>query len=60
MLTLQTLQLSLLHGYGIVQTLRLGSGKDRQVETGAPGPALNRLERQGQVRSGWKQSASEQ
>jgi len=60
MLILKTLQWGPQHGYGIVQALRLQSGEVLQVETGSLYPALHRLERQGWVRSEWKQSASKQ
>lgn len=60
MLVLQTLQWGPQHGYGIVQALRLRSGEVLQVETGSLYPALHRLERQGWVRSEWKQSATNQ
>jgi PadR family transcriptional regulator PadR len=60
MLILQTLQWGPQHGYGIVQALRLRSGEVLQVETGSLYPALHRLERQGWVRSEWKQSESNQ
>jgi PadR family transcriptional regulator PadR len=60
MLVLQTLRWGPQHGYGIVQALRLRSGEVLQVETGSLYPALHRLERQGWVRSEWKQSASRQ
>jgi PadR family transcriptional regulator PadR len=60
MLILQTLQWGPAHGYGIVQALRTQSGDALQVETGSLYPALHRLERQGWVRSEWKQSESNQ
>ena len=60
MLILQTLQWGPQHGYGIVQALRLRSEEALQVETGSLYPALHRLERQGWVRSEWKQSESRQ
>jgi transcriptional regulator len=60
MLILRTLQWGPAHGYGIVQTLRTQSGEALQVETGSLYPALHRLERQGWVRSEWKQSESNQ
>jgi len=60
MLILQTLQWGPAHGYGIVQALRTQSGEALQVETGSLYPALHRLERQGWVRSEWKQSESNQ
>jgi PadR family transcriptional regulator PadR len=60
MLILQTLQWGPQHGYGMVQALRLHSGEILQVETGSLYPALHRLERQGWVRSEWKQTESNQ
>jgi PadR family transcriptional regulator PadR len=60
MLILQTLQWGPEHGYGIVQALHTHSGEVLQVETGSLYPALHRLERQGWVRSQWKQTESNQ
>ncbi len=60
MLILKTLQWGSAHGYGIVQALRTQSGDVLRVETGSLYPALHRLERQGWVRSEWKQSESNQ
>jgi len=60
MLILQTLQWGPQHGYGIVHALRTQSGEVLQVETGSLYPALHRLERQGWVRSEWKQTESRQ
>jgi PadR family transcriptional regulator PadR len=60
MLILRTLQWGPAHGYGIVQALRTQSGEALQVETGSLYPALHRLERQGWVRSKWKQSEANQ
>ena len=60
MLILQTLQWGPQHGYGIVQALRTQSSDVLQVETGSLYPALHRLERQGWVRSEWKQTESRQ
>jgi PadR family transcriptional regulator PadR len=60
MLILKTLQGGPQHGYGIVQALRANSGEMLQIETGSLYPALHRLERQGWVRSDWKQSESNQ
>lgn len=60
MLLLQTLQWGPQHGYGIVQALRTHSSEVLQVETGSLYPALHRLERQGWVRSAWKQTESNQ
>jgi transcriptional regulator len=60
MLILQTLQWGAQHGYGIGQAIRIHSGEVLQVETGSLYPALHRLERQGWVRSEWKQTESNQ
>ena len=60
MLILQTLAWGPQHGYGVVQAIRAGSGEVLQVETGSLYPALHRLERQGWVRSEWKQSENKQ
>jgi PadR family transcriptional regulator, regulatory protein PadR len=60
MLILQTLQWGPQHGYGISQAIRIRSGEVLQVETGSLYPALHRLERQGWVRSEWKQTESNQ
>jgi transcriptional regulator len=60
MLILQTLQWGPQHGYAISQAKRIKSGEVLQVETGSLYPALHRLERQGWVRSEWKQAESRQ
>jgi transcriptional regulator len=60
MLLLRSLQWGPQHGYGLVQALRTHSGDVLQVETGSLYPALHRLERQGWVRSEWKQTESNQ
>lgn len=60
MLILRTLQWGPQHGYGIVQAIRTLSEEALQVETGSLYPALHRLERQGWVRSEWKQTSSNQ
>jgi PadR family transcriptional regulator, regulatory protein PadR len=60
MLILGTLRWGPAHGYGIVQALRTQSGEPLQVETGSLYPALHRLERQGLIRSEWKQTESNQ
>src|ERR1700730_3760056 len=60
MLLLRALQWGPQHGYGMVQALRVHSGEVLQVETGSLYPALHRLERQGWVRSEWKQTESKQ
>jgi transcriptional regulator len=60
MLVLQTLRWGAQHGYGIGQAIRAGSSDVLQVETGSLYPALHRLERQGWVKSEWKQSENKQ
>ncbi len=60
MLILQTLRWGAQHGYGIAQAIRAGSSDVLQVETGSLYPALHRLERQGWVKSEWKQSENRQ
>lgn len=60
MLLLRSLRWGPQHGYGLVQALRTHSGEVLQVETGSLYPALHRLERQGWVRSEWKQTESNQ
>ena len=60
MLILQTLRWGPQHGYGISQAIRAGSGEILKVETGSLYPALHRLEKQGWVRSEWKQSEHKQ
>src|ERR1700732_2287337 len=60
MLILQTLRWGTQHGYGISQAIRSGSGEVLQVETGSLYPALHRLEKQGWVKSEWKQSDNNQ
>src|SRR5207248_3344703 len=56
MLILQTLQWGPQHGYGIVQALHTHSVEVLQVEPGSLDPAPIRRERQGWVRSQWKQT----
>jgi PadR family transcriptional regulator PadR len=60
MLVLQTLRWGPQHGYGISQAIRSGSNEILQVETGSLYPALHRLERQGWLKSEWKQSENKQ
>ncbi|HLH05461.1 MAG TPA: PadR family transcriptional regulator [Bryobacteraceae bacterium] len=60
MLILQTLQWGPQHGYGIGNAIRANSGELLQVETGSLYPALHRLERQGWVKSDWKQTEAGQ
>ena len=60
MLILQTLRWEPQHGYGIAQAIRSGSSEVLQVETGSLYPALHRLEKQGWVKSEWRQSENNQ
>ena len=60
MLILQVLCWGAQHGYGISQAIRSGSGDVLQVETGSLYPALHRLQRQGWVKSEWRQSENKQ
>jgi transcriptional regulator len=60
MLILQTLLWGARHGYGIGQAIRSGSSDVLQVETGSLYPALHRLERQGWVKSEWRESENKQ
>jgi transcriptional regulator len=60
MLILRTLAWGPQHGYGVSQAIRGGSSDVLQVETGSLYPALHRLERQGWVRSEWRQSENNQ
>ncbi len=60
LLILQTLQWGPQHGYGIGNAIRANSGELLQVETGSLYPALHRLERQGWLKSEWKQTEAGQ
>src|SRR5689334_18132059 len=60
MLILQTLQWGPQHGYGIGNAIRANSGELLKVETGSLYPALHRLEKQGWVKSEWKQTEAGQ
>jgi PadR family transcriptional regulator PadR len=60
MLILQTLRWAPQHGYGIGQAIRMGSGDVLQVETGSLYPALHRLEKQGWIKSEWRNSEHNQ
>jgi len=60
MLILQSLYRGPQHGYGIAQAIRSGSSEVLQVETGSLYPALHRLEKQGWVKSEWRQSENNQ
>ncbi len=56
MLILQILSLEPAHGYGIAQRLEQISKSIVQVNQGSLYPALHRLEQQGWLKAGWKQS----
>ena len=60
MLILQTLQWGPQHGYAIGQTIRAQSSDALKVETGSMYPALHRLQKQGWVRSEWRQTDTNQ
>ena len=56
MLILKTLSLGPLHGYGIIQRIRILSDEMLTVEQGALYPALYRIELKGWVSSKWDQN----
>lgn len=60
LLILQTLQWGSQHGYGISHAIRAYSGDLLQVETGSLYPALHRLEKQGWIKSEWKNTEAGQ
>jgi PadR family transcriptional regulator, regulatory protein PadR len=60
MLILNTLSWGPQHGYGVSQAIRSGSSDLLQVETGSLYPMLHRLERNGWLKSAWKQSGNKQ
>ena len=60
MLILRTLSWGPQHGYGVATAIRAGSGDILRAETGSLYPALHRLERQGWIKSEWKQSDNRQ
>jgi transcriptional regulator len=60
LLILQTLQWGAQHGYAISNAIRTHSGDLLQVETGSLYPALHRLEKQGWVKSEWRQTEANQ
>ena len=53
LLILETLRGGPLHGYGIVQMIRVRSDSALQVETGSLYPALHRLEKQDWIVAAW-------
>lgn len=60
LLILQTLQWGPQHGYSIARSINITSGDVLEVDAGSLYPALHRLERQGWVKSRWKQSDNQQ
>jgi PadR family transcriptional regulator PadR len=60
LLILQTLQWGSQHGYAITNAIRANSKDLLQVETGSLYPALHRLEKQGWVKSEWRQTEANQ
>jgi PadR family transcriptional regulator PadR len=58
MLVLRAIADEPLHGYGLVQRLRLTSGGRVLVPQGSLYPSLHRLENQGMLKSDWKATAS--
>jgi len=58
LLILKTLAHGALHGYGIAQRILLTSREILQVQQGSLYPALHRLERQGLLKSEWKESGN--
>ena len=52
-LLLAVLEPGPLHGYAVIEAMRLGSGGRIDLPTGTVYPALHRLERAGLVRSEW-------
>ena len=56
MLILQTLTLASMHGYAIAQHIGKLSEDVLRVEQGSLYPALDRLQRQGWVKSEWRQT----
>jgi PadR family transcriptional regulator len=54
MLTLKSLQLGPMHGWGITERLEQGSAHVLRIGQGSLYPALYRLERQGLIASEWR------
>ena len=58
LLILKTVAQQPLHGYGIAQRILITSKETLQVQQGSLYPALHRLERQGLLKSEWKESGN--
>lgn len=56
MLVLKSLQLGPMHGWGITERIESGSRNVLGLNQGSLYPALYRLEKQGYVRSEWRQT----
>jgi PadR family transcriptional regulator PadR len=56
MLVLKSLQLGAMHGWGITERIESGSGNTFALNQGSLYPALYRLEKQGFIRSEWRQT----
>lgn len=58
LLILKTVAHGPIHGYGIAQRILLTSKEILQVQQGSLYPALHRLQRQGLLKSEWRESGS--
>jgi transcriptional regulator len=56
MLVLKSLQLGPMHGWGITERVESGSRNVLELNQGSLYPALYRLEKQGFIRSEWRQT----
>jgi PadR family transcriptional regulator, regulatory protein PadR len=56
-LLLATLEAGPLHGYGVIEALRIRSGGAFDLPSGTIYPALHRLERTGLIKSSWSTHA---
>jgi transcriptional regulator len=56
MLTLKTLSLGALHGYGIAQHIKRLSREVLEIEEGSLYPALQRMQVKGWVKSEWRET----
>lgn len=58
LLILKTVAHGPIHGYGIAQRILVTSKETLQVQQGSLYPALHRLQRQGLLKSEWKESGN--
>ena len=56
MLILKAVSLGRLHGYGVLERIHQMSGEQLVIQQGSLYPALNRLEREGSIKSEWGES----